>query len=610
VLALAGSPFFDHLLGDARGYDRWAQSLAAGDWLGSGVFYQAPLYPYVLGSLYALFGRDLLIVRLIQAGIGALSCGVLTLAAMKWFGPRAAVCSGVLLACYAPALFFDALIQKPVLDGLLVSALLLMLAITRRDPTLTQCALTGASLGLLTLNRENAVILLPLVAFVVARGASNRRPQAVLATVLAMAVVLAPVAIRNLVVGGEVHLTTFQLGPNFYIGNHQDATGTYVPLRPERGSFEFERLDATALAEAATGGPLRPSQVSDYWLRRGLAWIRNNPAGWMRLTGRKLALLLNRTESADTEDLASHGEWSLVLRAAAGVVHFGVLAPLALLGVWITRDRWRDVWPLYAFSVIFAMSVLAFFVLDRYRYPLVPVLTLFAGVAIADAWPWWRKSQARERGATAILVAAAAIACNWPVQSSADIRALTHFNLGVRLHDEGLDAQAEAEYRTALRFQPALASAHGNLGALLTAQGQQAEALAHVTEAVRLAPRSAAAHVNLGIVLANIGKPEEAVRAFSEAIELDPRDAEAHYDLGRALASLARTKAAVEHLREAIRLAPENAGAHNTLGAILCSEGRLDEGVEELRTAVRLDPAFRDAAANLEHAEDLLRNRR
>lgn len=83
VLQLTGAPFFDHLLGDAHAYDQWARQVAAGDWLGSGVFYQAPLYPYLLGAFYASFGRDLLAVRVVQAGVGALSCGLLSLAALK-----------------------------------------------------------------------------------------------------------------------------------------------------------------------------------------------------------------------------------------------------------------------------------------------------------------------------------------------------------------------------------------------------------------------------------------------------------------------------------------------------------------------------------------------
>src|SRR6185503_3157063 len=50
---IRSSPFFDTLLGDARGYDAWAQQIAGGDWIGQGVFYQAPLYPYFLGALYS-----------------------------------------------------------------------------------------------------------------------------------------------------------------------------------------------------------------------------------------------------------------------------------------------------------------------------------------------------------------------------------------------------------------------------------------------------------------------------------------------------------------------------------------------------------------------------
>ena len=38
---LRSAPFFELKLGDARSYDAWARQIAAGDWLGSGVFYQA-----------------------------------------------------------------------------------------------------------------------------------------------------------------------------------------------------------------------------------------------------------------------------------------------------------------------------------------------------------------------------------------------------------------------------------------------------------------------------------------------------------------------------------------------------------------------------------------
>src|ERR1700674_3783215 len=63
VWQLRRSPFFDILLGDAHGYDEWARRIAGGEWMGRDVFYQAPLYPYFLGVIYAGVGHSLLAVR-------------------------------------------------------------------------------------------------------------------------------------------------------------------------------------------------------------------------------------------------------------------------------------------------------------------------------------------------------------------------------------------------------------------------------------------------------------------------------------------------------------------------------------------------------------------
>jgi tetratricopeptide (TPR) repeat protein len=604
VWQLKGAPFFVYLMGDSRAYDEWAQQVAAGDWLGTGVFYQAPLYPYVLGTVYSLFGRDFLLVRLVQAVVGAGTCALVAAAGMKWFGQRPGILSGLLLAAYAPAIFFDALIQKSVLDGLLVAALLLAFAV-RGDSGVGRPVIIGVLLGLLVLSRENALALLPVVVMTV--WGSPRRLPAALAAVAATALVLAPVAIRNLAVGGEFHLTTSQLGPNFYIGNSASANGKYVPLMHDRGSFLFERQDATDIAETSLGRRLRPSEVSNYWLGRGVDWIRSEPDAWLRLTGRKLLLLVNGTEAADTEDIATHAEWSVPLRVSARLLHFGIVAPLAFLGMWITRRRWRELWPLYALLGVFALSVIAFYVMDRYRYPLVPVLMLFAGVGLDQVVTYWKTHPGLERAKTVLLFLLALVVCNLPLQASSDMQAVTHYNIGVVLDVAQLDSEAEAEYRTAVALQRALAGPHINLAGLLGRRGEQAEALREGREAVRLDPESPSAHVNLGVALASLGKTDDAVGNLTRALELDPRNADAHYNLAAALRALGQTQTAMEHLRETIRLQPSRWQAYNDLGALLCSEGHLTQGIEQLRTAVKLAPASREAAANLEHALQLAR---
>src|SRR3954470_5484830 len=116
VWQLRSSPFFATLMGDSRSYDEWARQIAGGDWLGHEVFYQAPLYPYLLGAIYTVAGRHLLLVRIIQALIGSLSCALLASAAARLFSPRTGIAAGLMLALYAPAIFFDGLLQKSVLD--------------------------------------------------------------------------------------------------------------------------------------------------------------------------------------------------------------------------------------------------------------------------------------------------------------------------------------------------------------------------------------------------------------------------------------------------------------------------------------------------------------
>src|SRR6476660_6742654 len=85
------APFFDLRMGDAEAYHLWARRIAGGDWLGEGVFYQAPLYPYLLAILYRFFDDSITTVRIFQALLGASSCVLLAKAGIELFGRRAVI---------------------------------------------------------------------------------------------------------------------------------------------------------------------------------------------------------------------------------------------------------------------------------------------------------------------------------------------------------------------------------------------------------------------------------------------------------------------------------------------------------------------------------------
>ncbi|MFQ5417443.1 MAG: ArnT family glycosyltransferase, partial [Myxococcota bacterium] len=330
---LHGSLVFETIMGDARSYDSWAREIAAGDWLGSEVFYQAPLYPYFLAVLYGGVSGETFSVRVVQAVVGSASCAFLAAAGWRFFSKAAGIAAGLLLAVYAPAIFADTTIQKSVLDLFLLCLALWILGGLALRPTTGRSVGLGLTVAALVLSRENALVfagvLVPWL-FVRSRHDGMRRFALPALFVAGMAMVLLPVALRNWQVAGEFHLTTSQLGPNLFIGNRPGADGTYAPLVPGRGDPKFERRDAKELAERASGRELTAAEVSDFYVRRVVEFVRSEPVEWAALMARKLALTFNAVEVVDTVDPYTHAESSLPLRVSGWVFHFGVLGPLAL----------------------------------------------------------------------------------------------------------------------------------------------------------------------------------------------------------------------------------------------------------------------------------------
>jgi hypothetical protein len=290
--AVRDEPFFAWLAMDSQEYDRWASGIAAGDWLGSQVFFQAPLYPYALGLLYAVFGRSLDAVYLVQIALAVAGCWALYRAGRLMGGERVGLAAAGLAAFYGPFLFHDVQLLKESAAVAVVSFLLWSLAAKR-------WLASGILLGVLALLRENALLLLPFLLPLAASKGFVRRAAALIG---GLALALLPVAIRNGVVGGDFLPTTFQGGVNFYIGNNPEADGTYQPIVPGKQIPALERQEPVRVAEGELGRKLTAGEVSSFWLRKALAWAADHPGDFLRLQLRKLRMFWSWYEWPDAVD--------------------------------------------------------------------------------------------------------------------------------------------------------------------------------------------------------------------------------------------------------------------------------------------------------------------
>jgi predicted O-linked N-acetylglucosamine transferase (SPINDLY family) len=181
------------------------------------------------------------------------------------------------------------------------------------------------------------------------------------------------------------------------------------------------------------------------------------------------------------------------------------------------------------------------------------------------------------------------------------VEAVTHFENGNALYEQGRMDDAIIAYREAVRLKPDYPTAHNNLGAALQARGRMEEAVAAYREAVRLQPDYATAWSNLGSTLQGQGNLNEAIAAYREALRLNPDYAMAHYNLGNALRILRRPSEAINAFRAAVRLKPDFPEAHSNLGAVLSEQEHLEEALAAYQDALRLRPDWGSAAAQIVH---------
>lgn len=533
--AVRAAPFVAELAMDSAEYDRWAREIAAGDWLGTDAFFQAPLYPYVLAVVYTVSGHGFDAVYVLQILLAVLGVWALYRAGRTLAPPTQEDATGLaaagLAAVYGPFVFYDVQLLKESLAVTCTAFLLWTLAVAARRFRKRTWMVAGVLLAALVLLRENALLLVPLLPLATVLGNRDeapsisrrlRRGAAALGWVVAgLGLVLLPVAARNAAVGGGFLPTTYQGGVNFWIGNNPDADGTYRPLTPGKQIPAYERREPVRLAERALGRKLTGAEVSRYWLGRSLDWAAREPGAFLALQLEKLRLYWRWYEWPDAVDYA----WMQRRSPALGwpLLEFGGLVILACTGLWMERRRLAQWAPALVWIVGWTASTVIFFVFSRYRLPMVPALLLLAAVPVAGLVHRLRESKGRAK--TWVPIVLVLTAWTLPAWTAPGPRMdLMHYNLA-RVHQEaGRTAEAERHYLAAAELSPGDFLPWLNLGTLAARRGDLPTALERFRRAAELAPRSDDVQANLGAAHLALGAPERAREHLDRALDINPEN--------------------------------------------------------------------------------------
>jgi len=467
IYSVWDSPSVQYVMGDAQAYHERALEIVAGDWLGNRAFYQDPLYPYFLATLYSLFGSGSVRVLFVQTALGATTALMVFWIARALFGKREALLAGLFAALYPVSFYYEALLLK-VSFSLFLTTAALMLCL-RADRTSESAShgsranvggwlLAGFSFGLATLTRGNFLLFVPvLLAWVWwGQGKGMRRPMAIGAVTVGLALAILPVTLRNAYVSGDFVLITSQAGQNFYIGNYRgNHSGAYRTLPFARAHPRFEEEDMRSEAERRAGHSLSPSELSRFWFHEAVAEIQADPAHTARLAWRKLRLFTNHYEVPDNYSFDYfRSELSPLLRLP--LLSWGILFPLALVGAFFVRANRRAIL-LTSYVATYLVSVVLFYTSSRYRMPVVPIVLVFAAGGTARI-----ANLIREREWRTTLTALGFLALAWSVTHQdlvQDDLTLYRLKLGTQHQIRAQKAQGEAVELIAAREYVAADSA-------------------------------------------------------------------------------------------------------------------------------------------------------
>ena len=396
----------------ALGRELWESGLVA-----TRPFSYSPIYTYFMAVARGLFGDELYPVLLVQAVIGSLSCLLIYRVASIWFGWRWALVAAGMACVYRSFVLYDVTLLSDSLGLALQLALLAVVCLPR--PARWRIPAAGLLIGLSMLQRPSNLLLLPLALGWLAIQEEGRRNLLRNAAVLAgtTLLIVLPVVVQNQRLTGSPGITASNPGYIFYSSNNPSSYGfRYSP--PElyaRGAAFYEREAlargiperlladaeiATIISSAVAGRSMTLRESSRFYLKSGLAHMARYPTHYLGLLLQKSWLAVHRFEPHDV--LPVFVRQTAV--SAVAPLTFAAVAPLGLLGLWLSRRDWRRYLGAYALVLNQLVLLTLFYVVVRFRLPLEAMLMLLSVLTLRAA-----ADVVRQRGAPRRIVGAVSL---------------------------------------------------------------------------------------------------------------------------------------------------------------------------------------------------------
>ncbi len=576
-------PTFDHPIMDEHYHVQLVEQIL-NNTLPQEPFFRAPLYPYTLALLFTLTGKSFYWSRFIQIIIASLLPLLIYGIGLRLFNRSIAFWSAVTAVFYPTFLYYDTSLLITSLMTVLTTLLLLLLYRCQDNPTRTvNFIMAGLLLGVAGLARPNILLFGPALfiwIWLVIKPHIGFKPAIIRFALIGFSTlfVILPTTLRNYVVSHDPVFIAWQGGFNFFLGNNRQASGWSATAPGIDQTWQGGYLQAIAIAEQAAGHRLKRSEISDFWYDKAWEEIAADPGHFVALQLRKLRLFLNGYEIPNNQDIYLVRQFAPIIKPLlfTGVVYFpfGILIPLAVLGLVLSLRKWRFYLLLYLLLGSYIISLQLFFVCARYRQPLIPVLILLAVFAIVRLIRYFRQRNYRTASVCLLLIGLVMVESNHDMLllDPARIKAENHLLLGNAYLEQGQTVRAEKEFRKAITVDTTFAQGYNNLGMLLAKRKSYFEAISLFQKAISIDPETVESFFNLATVYLEKQDINSALEVLKQARRFHPYNDYVYLKLGLTYYEVGKIADAKEAIQQCLRLNPDNNVAREVYQQIITAE--------------------------------------
>ncbi|MFQ6059243.1 MAG: ArnT family glycosyltransferase [Anaerolineae bacterium] len=365
---------------DEHTYDKYAWSFALNEGrtekgkyiyhpLGS-FTYRPPGYPLFMGLIYKVSGHNYQAVRVAQALLGAVSCGLLYGIGRLVFGRLVGALAALLMAGYGLLIQFTGWLLSETLFIFLLLLFIWMALVAAQDGDKRAVFLTGVGLGLATITRPVGLPMIPLLLawLLFSRPFRRRMWTNIGLLLLALALTMGPILVKNYQIHGKPVLISTHGGITFWRGLLKGGASKDPTLKDAR-----DRIGHSGLPEL--------EQEKRYY-QVAFDYLRRYPEDIPMILRRKFEQLMFHVSEEYT---IAHKP----MRVPGDPIMWRLIMGLSVLGLFL-YPRWHLHQRLLLYGVILTQIAVTL-VYDstvRYRVPLVPPMALLACYAVVCLVGW------------------------------------------------------------------------------------------------------------------------------------------------------------------------------------------------------------------------------